>query len=105
MPRARRMSRGRFPILMLPLPCIFALQHVNERLTFAFGSDREGKARKVIALNDAEGFKLETAIRAFSTRFLKEDRHGDGEAIGAVTPGVLAGHAVEPAFPAAGDGK
>ena len=78
---------------------------MDERLSFALRPDGERESRKIVALDDAQDFELEAAVGAFGAGFLKEDRHGDGETVGAVAAGVLAGHAVKPALPAAGDGE
>lgn len=75
---------------------------MHEGLAFGLRSDREREARKIVSCDDAQDFKLEATVCAFGSGFLKQDRHGDGKAVGAVSTRMLARDAIEPALTAAG---
>lgn len=76
---------------------------MDERLAVFLRPDRQGDAGKIVALDNAQNFKFEPSVCALGAGFIKENRHGDGEAVGAIAPCVFTRHAVEPAFPATGN--
>ncbi len=64
-----------------PSPAYSRRTHVNQRLARAVGTHGKRKAWKFVLADDAKDFKFEPAVGSFRAGFLKQDRHGNREAV------------------------